>query len=139
MLTALLSSALPPPPTLVAPLPPFPPPTTLTIQNTWWTLPTSWLYRNSPSQSDTCCHGYQTPPATLTLSCDIMYPFCSLLPSSSLPSSLLSSPPHRLFPSINIITELHYRYNIRFMRFTSCATYDMKNLTAVVSVVAMAT
>ena len=71
----------------------------------------------------------------MNLSCDIMYPFCSLLPSSS----LLSSPPHRLFPSINIITELHYRYNIRFMKFTSSATYEMKNLIGVVSVVAMAT
>lgn len=38
----------------------------------------------------------------------------------------------RLFPRIRIVTELHYRYNIRFMRFTECDYHYMGNYTALV-------
>ena len=39
----------------------------------------------------------------------------------------------QLFPHVSIVTELHYRYNIRFMRFTDCDYHFMGNLNTLVS------
>ena len=37
-----------------------------------------------------------------------------------------------LFPHVSIVTELHYRYNIRFMRFTDCDHHFMGNFKSLV-------
>jgi len=42
---------------------------------------------------------------------------------------------NKLFPHVSIITELHYRYNIRFMRFTACDHHFMGNFNALVGLI----
>ena len=40
----------------------------------------------------------------------------------------------KLFPQVKILTEIHYRYNVRFMKTSSCEGLNMRNFKTMVCV-----